>query len=64
MTLRLSFLSGHRQNRELTSMPETTPPTTLKPWNEPVVEVLNVADSEIYFGRGPDGSTFPNSTRS
>ena len=36
----------------------------LKPWNDPRVEVLDVADSEIFRGRGNDGSTFPNSTRS
>ena len=39
-------------------------PVVLKPWSEPRVEVLDVADSEIFRGVGHDGSSFPNSTRS
>ena len=45
-------------------MEKSDQPAILKPWNDPRVEVLDVADSEIFNGRGPDGSTFPNSTRS
>lgn len=45
-------------------MTETERSAELKPWNEPRVEVLDVAESEMRNGMGHDGSSFPNSTRS
>lgn len=45
-------------------MTEIEKPVPLKPWTEPRVEVLDVSDTEMFVGRGNDGKSFPNSTRS
>lgn len=37
---------------------------TLKNWIEPAIEVLDVAETQLFPGVGADGSGFPDCTRS
>ena len=43
---------------------QTKDSVELKPWIEPEIRTLEIAETHAFFGVGADGSSYPDCTRS